>query len=124
MVGHVFLYNAGVRRVKQLLDGRVYYVSMVRRNLGPIRTDVNAAWDLASHDISGRRRCHGEAHADVVAPRLAGMATSAQRSLAERCYPLGKVCGEFGSSLPAHLAWTVWALPSFKGAGVGIVNPW
>ena len=56
MVGHVFLYNAGVRRVKQLLDagklGRVYYVSMVRTNLGPIRTDVNAAWDLASHDIS------------------------------------------------------------------------
>jgi predicted dehydrogenase len=56
MVGHVFLYNAAVRRVKQYLDegrlGRVYYVSMVRTNLGPIRVDVNAAWDLASHDIS------------------------------------------------------------------------
>jgi predicted dehydrogenase len=25
---------------------------MVRTNLGPIRMDVNAAWDLASHDIS------------------------------------------------------------------------
>ena len=25
---------------------------MVRTNLGPIRIDVNAAWDLASHDIS------------------------------------------------------------------------
>jgi predicted dehydrogenase len=56
MVGHVFLYNAGVRRVKQLVDagelGRIYYVSMVRTNLGPIRTDVNAAWDLAAHDVS------------------------------------------------------------------------
>lgn len=56
MVGHVFLHNAGVARVKQLLDGgdlgRVYYVSMVRTNLGPIRSDVNAAWDLAAHDIS------------------------------------------------------------------------
>ena len=56
MVGHVFLYNAAVRRVKQYLDagelGRVYYVSMVRTNLGPIRADVNAAWDLASDDIS------------------------------------------------------------------------
>jgi predicted dehydrogenase len=56
MVGHVFLYNAGVRRVKQLVEagelGRVYYVSMVRTNLGPIRTDVNAAWDLAAHDVS------------------------------------------------------------------------
>lgn len=56
MVGHVFLYNGAVRHVKQYLEkgelGRVYYVSMVRTNLGPIRMDVNAAWDLASHDIS------------------------------------------------------------------------
>src|SRR5207244_620851 len=28
------------------------YVAMVRTNLGPIRVDVDAAWDLASHDIS------------------------------------------------------------------------
>lgn len=56
MVGHVFVYNSAVQRVKQYLDdgdlGRVFYVSMVRTNLGPIRMDVNAAWDLASHDIS------------------------------------------------------------------------
>lgn len=56
MVGHVFVYNPGVERVKEYIDrgdlGRVYYVSMQRTNLGPIRTDVNAGWDLASHDIS------------------------------------------------------------------------
>ncbi|HET9444232.1 MAG TPA: Gfo/Idh/MocA family oxidoreductase [Acidimicrobiales bacterium] len=56
MVGHVFVYNAGVERVRAYLRegalGRVYYVSMVRTNLGPIRLDVNAAWDLAAHDIS------------------------------------------------------------------------
>jgi predicted dehydrogenase len=56
MVGHVFLFNAGIRRVKAYLDagdlGRVYYISMVRTNLGPIRVDVNAAWDLAAHDVS------------------------------------------------------------------------
>jgi predicted dehydrogenase len=56
MVGHVFLYNAAVRRVKELIDadhlGRINYIAMVRTNLGPIRTDVNAAWDLAAHDIS------------------------------------------------------------------------
>lgn len=56
MVGHVFLYNSGVRRVKEQLDrgdlGHVYYVSMVRTNLGPIRTDVNASWDLAAQDVS------------------------------------------------------------------------
>src|SRR5439155_12957767 len=56
MVGHVFVYNAGVRYVREYLRsgslGRVYYISMVRTNLGPVRLDVNAAWDLAAHDIS------------------------------------------------------------------------
>jgi len=56
MVGHVFVYNAAARYVKETIDrgalGRVYYLSMVRTNLGPIRVDVNAAWDLAAHGIS------------------------------------------------------------------------
>lgn len=56
MAGHVFVFNPAVRCVKDLLTrghlGRVFYISMQRTNLGPIRTDVNAAWDLAAHDIS------------------------------------------------------------------------
>ncbi|HVE75767.1 MAG TPA: Gfo/Idh/MocA family oxidoreductase [Actinomycetota bacterium] len=56
MVGHVFIFNPGVRKVREYLTndllGRIHYISMVRTNLGPIRVDVNAAWDLASHDIS------------------------------------------------------------------------
>ena len=56
MVGHVFVYNPGIRKVKEYLDaghlGKMYYVSMVRTNLGPIRLDVNAASDLAAHDLS------------------------------------------------------------------------
>ncbi len=56
MVGHVFVYNPGICKVKEYLDaghlGKMYYVSMVRTNLGPIRLDVNAAWDLAAHDLS------------------------------------------------------------------------
>jgi len=56
MVGHVFLFNPAARFVKRCIEtrelGRIYYLSMVRTNLGPIRVDVNAAWDLAAHDIS------------------------------------------------------------------------
>lgn len=56
LVGHVFLFNGAVQQVRRYLEagelGRIYYVSMVRTNLGPIRLDVNAAWDLASHDVS------------------------------------------------------------------------
>jgi len=56
MVGHVFVYNAAVVRAKQAIDsgelGRIYTITMQRTNLGPIRIDVNAAWDLAAHDVS------------------------------------------------------------------------
>lgn len=56
MVGHVFLFNAGIRYVKQLIDsgelGDVLYIYGQRTNLGPIRQDTNALWDLATHDIS------------------------------------------------------------------------
>ncbi len=55
-VGHVFLFNHGVRYVKQLLDrnelGSIRYVFSARTNLGPFRSDVNALWDLGAHDIS------------------------------------------------------------------------
>ena len=56
MVGHVFLFNPAFRAAKTYIDqgdlGDVKYLSMTRTNLGPVRGDVNAAWDLASHDIS------------------------------------------------------------------------
>jgi predicted dehydrogenase len=56
MVGHVFLFNGGILKLKELTSfhdlGRLYYASAVRTNLGPIRDDVNASVDLASHDIS------------------------------------------------------------------------
>jgi predicted dehydrogenase len=55
MVGHTFLFNAGVMKVKEYMqkgDGRVYYLYARRTNLGPIRRDVNALWDLAPHDIA------------------------------------------------------------------------
>ncbi len=54
MVGHTFLYNAAVRKIKDYLQqnpGEVYYLCARRTNLGPVRRDVNALWDLATHDI-------------------------------------------------------------------------
>jgi predicted dehydrogenase len=54
-VGHTFVFNAGVRKVKEYIqnaDSRVYYLYARRTNLGPIRRDVNALWDLAPHDFA------------------------------------------------------------------------
>lgn len=56
MVGHTFLYNAGVRKLKEYVCssefGKTYYLHATRTNMGPVRTDVNTVWDLATHDVS------------------------------------------------------------------------
>ena len=56
MVGHVFLFNAGILKLKELIDtgelGTIRYLSASRTNLGPIRNDVDVTYDLCSHDIS------------------------------------------------------------------------
>jgi predicted dehydrogenase len=56
MVGHTFEFNAAVRLVGDYLQagelGDPYYVSMRRTNLGIVRSDENAMWSLAPHDIS------------------------------------------------------------------------
>jgi predicted dehydrogenase len=56
MVGHLFLFNAGVRKVKQYLESGALGTRLLRLDGAhqprPIRMDVNAAWDLASHDVS------------------------------------------------------------------------
>lgn len=56
MVGHIFLFNSGVQKVKTCVEsgdiGELYYLYARRTNLGPIRRDVNVMWDLATHDVS------------------------------------------------------------------------
>jgi predicted dehydrogenase len=55
MVGHTFIYNPAVRKMKEYVKAtpdQVYYLHARRTNLGPIRRDVNALWDLATHDIA------------------------------------------------------------------------
>jgi len=56
VIGHVYLYHSAVQWIKRFISsgeiGDVYYLYSTRTGLGPIRKDVNAMWDLATHDIS------------------------------------------------------------------------
>ena len=56
MVGHTFLYSPAVRMLRELVAsgelGRVLYCYSQRLNLGAIRSDVSAMWDLAPLDVS------------------------------------------------------------------------
>ncbi|SRR3989344_3489008 len=55
MVGETFRYNSAVRFAKNMVDkgeiGDLRYMESRRVGLGPIRADVSALWDLATHDI-------------------------------------------------------------------------
>ena len=56
MVGHVFEYNPAVIALRELVErgelGRVLYLYSARLNLGIVRDDLNAMWNLAPHDFS------------------------------------------------------------------------
>jgi predicted dehydrogenase len=56
MVGHVFLFNRAFQEMQRLVAdpafGKLFYLYARRLNLGPVRSDVHAAWDLASHDVA------------------------------------------------------------------------
>lgn len=53
MVDHIFQFNPAIRKLKEIIDrrrlGRIFYLSGSYTALGPVRTDVNALWDLAPH---------------------------------------------------------------------------
>jgi len=56
MIGHVFLFNNGIIKLRETIQsgelGRVQYLDATRTNLGPVRGDVNALYDLGTHDIT------------------------------------------------------------------------
>jgi predicted dehydrogenase len=89
MVGHTFEYNAGTRKLKELVSsgelGRILYIDTARLSLGRYQDDCNVIWDLAPHDISivaylldefpdsasvWAQRNVGDVHADVAYVRL------------------------------------------------------
>jgi predicted dehydrogenase len=56
MVGHTFVYNPAVDAVREIIRsgqlGKIYYLNLIRANLGLLQPDINVMWDLAPHDIS------------------------------------------------------------------------
>jgi predicted dehydrogenase len=56
MVGHLMLYHPAVERLAELVKsgdlGDIYYLYATRVNLGRLRTDENALWSFAPHDVS------------------------------------------------------------------------
>jgi predicted dehydrogenase len=55
-IDHIMIYHPYIQRIKELYDtgeiGDIIYFDASRMNLGQIKEDVNAMWDLAIHDLS------------------------------------------------------------------------
>ncbi len=56
MVDNTFLYDNSIleliKIVKSKKFGRILHINFERTNLGPVRRDVSALWDLTAHDLS------------------------------------------------------------------------
>jgi len=56
MVGHILLFHPAVRKIKEMIAegklGRLQYLYSNRLNLGTVRTEENALWSFAPHDIA------------------------------------------------------------------------
>ena len=64
MVGHLLEYHPAILRLRELIDagelGNVNYVYSNRLNFGKVRTEENALWSFAPHDVAVILRLLGE----------------------------------------------------------------
>ena len=71
MVGHLLEYHPAIVKLRQLVDdgvlGKIRYIVSNRLNLGKIRTEENALWSFAPHDIAVILRLVGSMPFEVVA---------------------------------------------------------
>jgi predicted dehydrogenase len=109
MVGHVFEYNPAVERLHELIHsetlGRVFYIYSTRVNLGQIRGDLNAFWNLGPHDISIINMLLGE-----IPVRVSGRGFSYLRP-AESLEDVVFAILEYSSGITAHIH-TSWLDPN------------
>lgn len=55
-VDHIMIFHPAIQKIKSLIKNRelgdILYIDAMRMNLGQIKKDVSAMWDLAVHDLS------------------------------------------------------------------------
>ena len=71
MVGHVLLFHPAVLKIKSDIEngriGKLQYIYSNRLNLGAIRSEENALWSFAPHDISVIQYLVGDNPIDIQA---------------------------------------------------------
>ncbi len=105
MVGHTFLYNNAVIKIRDIIEsdelGEIYYIYSRRLNLGQFRKDSDVLWTLAPHDISIVNYWLDEIPMQVTARGL--QYANPQRDLPEVCF--SQLDYPSGRTAQFHLSW-------------------
>jgi UDP-2-acetamido-3-amino-2,3-dideoxy-glucuronate N-acetyltransferase len=71
MVGHLLEYHPAVLKLRELVDsgelGKINYIYSNRLNFGKVRTEENALWSFAPHDVAVILRLLGQSPIEVSA---------------------------------------------------------
>ena len=69
MVGHLLEYHPAVLKLREMIAsgelGKIYYIYSNRLNFGKVRTEENALWSFAPHDVAVILRLMGQAPVEV-----------------------------------------------------------
>ncbi|MDP2401412.1 MAG: Gfo/Idh/MocA family oxidoreductase [Actinomycetota bacterium] len=107
MVGHLMVYHSAVNYIKDVIDsgvlGDVLYLYAQRLNLGKVRTEENAFWSLAPHDVSIVHYLLGEAPSSVSATGAAYINDGVEDTVfANLHFPSGRMANIHVSWLDPH----------------------
>lgn len=107
MVGHLMEYHSAINWIKECIEsgelGEVLYLYMQRLNLGKVRTEENAFWSLAPHDVSIALYVLGETPDYVSASGAAYVTPGVQDTVfANLHFPSGKMANIHVSWLDPH----------------------
>ena len=71
MVGHLLEYHPAVLKLRELIDsgelGKINYIYSNRLNFGKVRTEENALWSFAPHDVAVILRLMGQSPIELSA---------------------------------------------------------
>ena len=71
MVGHLLEYHPAALKLRELIDsgelGKINYIYSNRLNFGKVRTEENALWSFAPHDVAVILRLMGQSPVEVSA---------------------------------------------------------
>ncbi|MBA4371181.1 MAG: hypothetical protein C0418_06370 [Coriobacteriaceae bacterium] len=107
MVGHLMVYHSAVRWIRDCIAsgelGDVLYLYAQRLNLGKVRTEENAFWSLAPHDVSVALYLLGETPDSVSATGAAYLTGGVHDTVfANLHFPSGKMAQIHVSWLDPH----------------------